>query len=275
MRIPKRFGILPAYLANLVRPSISSPPLQDVVRFLLQPGKQARAKPFLQTVMEEGDYLKVTFKAQPAYPLFYPRPYRWIDFCQTVDECLNPQNWHNFLSPRFGISADDVVLDCGAAEGLFAWYAAIRSAKVFAFEPDEGFVRAMGLTFYDLTNVTVVHCALGHHAGTASLSRDEIFSRIKPQGHGVEIPVRTLDEAMGSQAVTFIKADVEGYEFRVLLGAESVIRRHRPRIALTMYHPQNNVAEVIDFLRECYDGYHFTTKGIYDNGHPVLLQAWA
>ena len=274
MRIPERFGVVPAYLNNLVRPAITSPPLGDVLRFLTQPGKQARASRFIQAVEQEGDYLKVVFKEYPNHPLLYPRSYRWIDFCQTVDECLNPHNWHNFLSPRFSLSADDVVIDCGAAEGLFSWYAAIRGARVFAFEPDEGFVRAMHKTFSSLPDVSVTRCALGHREGIAYLSQDEIFSRIKPEGQGLETPVRTLDNLMGSQVVNFIKADVEGYEFRVLLGAESIIRSHRPRIALTMYHPQNNVAEVMDFLSECHAGYQFATKGIYDNGHPVLLQAW-
>lgn len=275
MKIPKRFGILPAYFANLIRPTISAPNFLQVLQFLSQPGKSSRADVFIKSVSEsEPSYQEVRFHENPAFPLYYPKKYRWIDFCQTVDECFNPDNWHNFLSSRFDIGPADVVIDCGVAEGLFTWYAAQRGSEVYAFEPDAGFVASMRKSFADMPGVFVNHCALGHRSGQAFLSEDEIFSRLTAADRGTPVEVRTIDEAIGEKKVTFLKADVEGYEFRILLGAESIIRRHQPRIAVTVYHPQNNVAEITDFLRECDPSYQFATKGIFDNGHPVLLQAW-
>jgi FkbM family methyltransferase len=275
MKIPKRFGILPAYFANLIRPTISAPNFLQVLQFLSQPGKSSRADVFIKSVSEsEPSYQEVRFHENPAFVLYYPKKYRWVDFCQTVDECFNPHNWHNFLSPRFHIGTADVVIDCGAAEGLFTWFAAQRGAQVHAFEPDAGFVASMRKSFADSPQVSINHCALGHRSGQAYLSEDEIFSRLTAADCGTPVELRTLDDAMGEAKVTFLKADVEGYEFRVLLGAEAVIRRHQPRIAVTVYHPQNNVAEITDFLRECHPSYQFATKGIFDNGHPVLLQAW-
>lgn len=275
MKIPKRFGILPAYFANLIRPTISAPNFLQVLQFLSQPGKSSRADVFIKSVSEsEPSYQEIRFHENPAFVLYYPKKYRWVDFCQTVDECFNPHNWHNFLSPRFHIGPADVVIDCGAAEGLFTWFAAQRGAQVHAFEPDAGFVASMRKSFADSPQVSINHCALGHRSGQAFLSEDEIFSRLTAADRGTPVQVRTLDDAIGEKKVTFLKADVEGYEFRVLLGAESIIRRHRPRIAVTVYHPQNNVAEIMDFLRECHPNYQFATKGIFDNGHPVLLQAW-
>ena len=275
MKIPKRFGILPAYFANLVRPTISAPSLLQVLQFLSQPGKSGRADVFIKSVSEsEPSYQEVRFHENPAFVLYYPKKYRWVDFCQTVDECFNPHNWHNFLSPRLHIGTADVVIDCGAAEGLFTWFAAQRGAQVHAFEPDAGFVASMRKSFADSPQVSINNCALGHRSGQAYLSEDEIFSRLTAADCGTPVELRTLDDAMGEAKVTFLKADVEGYELRVLLGAEAVIRRHQPRIAVTVYHPQNNVAEITDFLRECHPSYQFATKGIFDNGHPVLLQAW-
>ena len=275
MKIPKRFGILPAYFANLIRPTISAPNFLQVLQFLSQPGKSSRADVFIKSVSEsEPSYQEVRFHENPAFVLYYPKKYRWVDFCQTVDECFNPHNWHNFLSPRFHIGTADVVIDCGAAEGLFTWFAAQRGAQVHAFEPDAGFVASMRKSFADSPQVSINHCALGHRSGQAYLSEDEIFSRLTAADCGTPVELRTLDDAMGEAKVTFLKADVEGYEFRVLLGAEAVIRRHQPRIAVTVYHPQNNVAEITDFLRECHPSYQFATKGIFDNGHPVLLKAW-
>jgi FkbM family methyltransferase len=275
MTIPKRFGILPAYFANLIRPTIFAPSFLQILRFISQPGKESRASKFIKKVSySDPSYREVRFQENPDFLLYYPKKYRWIDFCQTVDECFNPRNWHNFLSPRFNIGPEDVVIDCGAAEGLFTWYAAQRGCHVYAFEPDSGFVASMKKSFAHLPGVFINHCALGHRSGQAFLSEDEIFSRLTAADHGTPVQVRTLDDAIGERKVTFLKADVEGHEFRILLGAESIIRRHQPRIAVTVYHPQNNVAEIMDFLRECHPNYQFATKGIIDNGNPVLLQAW-
>lgn len=274
MKFPQRFSILPAFFANLIRPTIQAPSCREILRFLVQRGKEARAHVFIYTVGDSEDYREVRFHENPRFPLYYPSAYRWIDFCQTVDECFNPANWHHFLSPRFAITTKDTVVDCGAAEGLFTWYAANRGAKVIAFEPDEGFAAAMKKSFVGCSEVSIHSCALGERPGSAFLSRNEIFSRLGSEGQGTPIEVETLDNVLGEMPVTFIKADVEGHEFRVLLGAKNIIQRNLPRLALTMYHPQNNIREVMDFLRECHDSYQFGTKGIYDNGHPVMLQAW-
>lgn len=275
MRFPKRFAVVPAYIANAINPKLRAPGLVQLARFLCQPGKEARARRFIEGASPDGrGRIAVRLKENPARPLYIPESCRWTDFCQTVDECFNESNWHNFLSPRFRISPDDTVVDCGAAEGLFAWRAANSGAKVFAVEPDAKFAEAMRETFAGLPRVEVRQCALGHRRGVAAMSDDGIFSRITSGGNGIPTPVETLDDIAGDERVTFLKADVEGHEFRALLGAERILRRDRPRVAFTVYHPQNNVEEMKDFLRECCPGYQFATKGIFDNGNPVLMQAW-
>jgi len=274
MKIPQRFNVVPAYLANLLRPLLPAPSLAELLGFLTQPGKAKRAHRFILRTENDECHIKVFFREFPQQPLWYPKGYRWVDFCQTVDELFNEKNWHHFLSPRFSISKSDVVVDCGAAEGLFTFYASIQGAKVFAFEPDAGFVDGMNRTFAGLKGVCIHHCALGHKTGTALLSRNEIFSRITGESDGIEVPINTLDKILDGEKVTFIKADVEGYEFRVVLGAENLIRENCPKLALTVYHPQNNVEEIKDFLKECDARYQFATKGIFDNGHPVMFHAW-
>jgi FkbM family methyltransferase len=274
VKFPQRFNLLPAWLANKMNPLVEAPSLFEILVFLFQPGKLGRAKRFISHTEANNDCIKVFFKGFPEHPLYYPEDYRWVDFCQTVDECFNPQNWHNFLAPSWNLTREDVVLDCGAAEGLFAFYASLHGSKVFAFEPDQGFCQTMKKTFANFPNTTIQQCALGHKAGTATLSRNEIFSKITSGSDGVQVPIRTLDETVRNEKVTFIKADVEGFEFRVILGAEDLIRTHRPKLAVTVYHPQNNVEEMKDFLRECCPDYQFATRGIFDNQHPVLFKAW-
>jgi FkbM family methyltransferase len=213
-------------------------------------------------------------KKNPLKPLFVPAPYRWEDFCQTTDEILNPVNWHNFLSPDFSLTREDLVIDCGAAEGLFSWFADYQGSQVLAVEPDAAFAAGLHRTFAGQPSVRVVRAALSHRRGEGRISRRGIFSSLTSHADGDSVAVETVDTLTRGNKVTFLKADVEGHELRVLLGAEETLRQHQPRVAVTVYHDTNNPHEIREFLLACDSRYQFRTKGIYDNGNPVLLQAW-
>lgn len=273
--LPLRFRIIRPYLAGLIHSNTRLPSVPDFLRYLFQPGKTKRASKYIENVSEEGDFVRINFKGFAGRPFYYPANCRWIDLCQTIDECFNPRNWHHFFSENITISKDDVVVDCGAAEGLFTFIASARAKKVFAIEPVPTFVRALEKNFGNAPSVTIIPCALAHRATTAAMSDDEIFSRLNPSGR-LEVQVTTIDRLLDEceEKISLLKADIEGFEFAMLLGAEKTIRRCRPKISLTVYHPQNNVAEMMDFLAGLHPDYRFAAKGFSDCGHPVVLQVW-
>ncbi|MEM3434401.1 MAG: FkbM family methyltransferase, partial [Candidatus Methanomethyliaceae archaeon] len=54
-----------------------------------------------------------------------------------------------------------------------------------------------------------------------------------------KVLVTSLDSLLAEgllPPISFIKADVEGYERELLLGAEETIRRYHPRLSLCTYH---------------------------------------
>lgn len=110
---------------------------------------------------------------------------------------------------------------------------------------------------------------------TARMSDDEIFSKVSGTG-ALEVKIETIDSLFYDKdlPVTFIKADVEGLEFPLILGAKNTIRKHRPKLALTVYHDQNHFVEIRDFLAGIHDDYQFKTRGIAENGNPVLLHLY-
>jgi FkbM family methyltransferase len=63
--------------------------------------------------------------------------------------------------------------------------------------------------------------------------------------------------------VDFIKLDVEGVELDALRGAEKTIRTFRPRIAVSVYHREDDLISIPAFLNSLNCGYkllldHFT-----------------
>jgi FkbM family methyltransferase len=53
---------------------------------------------------------------------------------------------------------------------------------------------------------------------------------------GIEVMVYTLDDYFKEQKLSFIKADIESYEMDMLYGAESIIKRDKPLLAICIHH---------------------------------------
>lgn len=272
--IPRRLRIIRPYLASFVFKQFDRPPMTDIIRWLTQPGKERRALRFIRQRTDHPDFTDVRFAGHEE-PFYYPAKASWVDFCQTVDEVFNPGNWHHFSAGPTPIEPNDTVVDCGAAEGLFSFYAARRAKKVYAIEPIPMWAPALEKTFQALPNVELLKVGVGHANATMRMTDDEIYSRITSSGVH-EIPVRTLDSLFADKAipVTYLKADIEGFEFPMLLGAEKLIRLNRPKISITMYHGPNHFIEVREYLLNIHGDYRFRTRGMAENGHPVLLQAY-
>ncbi len=59
-----------------------------------------------------------------------------------------------------------------------------------------------------------------------------------------KIQIITLDSLINTDFVTTIKIDVEGYEPEVLEGAKNIIKRDKPKIALSVYHNADHLWEL-------------------------------
>ncbi|MBT6790066.1 MAG: hypothetical protein HOA45_10430, partial [Verrucomicrobia bacterium] len=73
-----------------------------------------------------------------------------------------------------------------------------------------------------------------------------------------------------------IKADAEGADLDVLLGAEEQIRNGAPQLAITTYHVDDHAERMIAWLREIRPDYSLRLKGFSfwtTKPRPVLLQA--
>lgn len=272
--IPQRFRQMRPYLASFFYSQFQRPRPSEMLHWFTQPGKQARARRFIEHADQQGEFVKVQFRGY-SQPFYYPAACSWIDFCQTIDECFSPANWHHFISPETPINPDDVVVDCGAAEGLFSFIAAPTARQVYAIEPIPIWHAALAKTFAAFKNVTILPVGVGHKVTTVKMSNNEVNSRVTTDG-GVDVPMQTIDALFAERGIpiSFLKADVEGFEFPLILGAEQTIRAYRPKVALTVYHDTNHFIEIRDFLRMIHTDYRFKTRGLAANGHPILLQAY-
>lgn len=76
------------------------------------------------------------------------------------------------------------------------------------------------------------------------------------EGYGAEtVEVTSLDTELEGKEVTFIKMDIEGAELEALIGAESLIKKNRPKLAISIYHKMEDIIEIPQIILEYYPDY--------------------
>lgn len=251
--------------------------LKELLRYLTAPSCKTKAIKMIERMEQQGQYLRVTIKGIK-HPLYYPVEFPLESLYVPLSEVFYAGNWHEYEIEQTRVATNDIVLDCGAAEGLFSLHIADRCKKVYAIEPLPRFTEALELTFKDIQNVEIVSCALSDHCGEARMSQKDIASFLSDTCEN-SIPVRldTIDSQYFEKGIRidFIKADVEGSEIDLLKGAEKTIRKFKPKIAIATYHHEKHAEEIILFLKDLGVGYHTESKGIvWSSGVPVMMHAW-
>ncbi|HYL36406.1 MAG TPA: FkbM family methyltransferase [Bryobacteraceae bacterium] len=144
------------------------------------------------------------------------------------------------------IQKGDIVLDCGANIGDFTRSAlSDGAASVVAIEISPGNLECLRRNFRDEMSrghVVVVSDGVWDQDAKMKLytSRvlgsgiDSVVSHDDRSNEGPDVSLTTIDkivERLRLPRVNLIKLDVEGAEFRGLVGARETIRKYRPRIA--------------------------------------------
>jgi FkbM family methyltransferase len=241
--------------------------------FILALGRRALEK---VEPTEDERFLRVSFRGLPR-SLYWPACLGLRPLYIVTQEQAYPWNWHYYEIPETRVAPSDVVLDCGAAEGLFSLHVQDRCRSSIPIEPLPLFVECLERTFAGAPNVRVVPAALSDYEGTATLQEDGIATKIVDGARGATTRVTTVDGLCRRMGIvpTYIKADLEGSEPAMIRGARELIKRHRPRIALTTYDDPAIAAEVKAQLRAYNRDYQFRTKGrLPATGAPFMLHAW-
>jgi FkbM family methyltransferase len=170
-----------------------------------------------------------------------------------------------------GVRQGDVVVDAGGCWGDTALYFAQSASKVFCFECipsnakiiDENLGMNSGLS----GKVKVIRKALWNRPQERLVFKETgPASRPSSDQGGIDVETETLDHFVSESSldrVDFIKMDIEGSEPEALIGAEQTIRKHRPQLAISIYHDVNHFASIPKWIANLDLGYrlyldHFT-----------------
>lgn len=167
--------------------------------------------------------------------------------------------------PELKHQKDEVFMDCGGFDGEstkeFIKWCGGEYEKIYVFEPmEEGIVLAES-NLTELENVSLVQCALGMQDGEAQFAQSYggmKGSRLGLGGdHTFSVPVRSIDSILEGSKASFIKMDVEGAELSALKGAERTLRRYKPKLAVSLYHKNEDIIEIPLWIKSVVPEYKF------------------
>ncbi len=209
-----------------------------------------------------------------------------------IEQEFSPANPHHYTTPPIRLSPDSIVLDIGACEGLFAFRILQNglAKRVVCFEPSERMSNLLirGTETNGLSDgLTIERCGVGRQSGKARMisgkNPDAGFLEYLPNSetHSDSVAVMSIDDYCRNNQLALsrndlIKADAEGADLDVLLGAEEQIRNGAPQLAITTYHIDDHAERMIAWLRDICPAYQLRLKGFSfwtAKPRPVLLQA--
>lgn len=211
---------------------------------------------------------------------------RWF-----VDEDYEPEIWARAMRE---VRTGDRVVEVGASFGLYALAFAGRvgaTGHVTAFEPDPASAAALQANVEVngwRDRVSLIRAAVGAVSAQVAFASDNGFesrvqTRIDSSTHTINVPMVTLDDALGDFRIDILKIDVEGFEQQVLEGARTILgdATRRPRAIVVEVHPfawgETGAASAafLEILES--SGYRVETAGgkpvraITDYGHVIAI----
>ena len=186
-------------------------------------------------------------------------------------------SWNQYfvVSPFYTIDPKEIFVDCGAFVGeTIEQYLFSHSGtfdKIFAFEPDIMNYRAMQKRILRLNEewalsqdkIQIFNAGVGYkttegkidsHNGLGSRISENIVESLET------IKIYALNDFFKDQKVTFLKADIESFELDMLKGAENIIRRDLPKIAVCIYHNASDLYQILLWLKDLNLNYKFAIR---------------
>jgi len=191
---------------------------------------------------------------------------------------------YEILKMRTSTVFGKIVFDIGANVGnKAAEYLANGAEKVVCFEPQQNLVTELSARFADEKRVIVLPYALGPEEGTmklypsnantiATMSEKFQTGRFKTQGYvwyePIDVQVKTVGDMINLYGVPdYMKIDVEGFEYSVLLG----LKDNFPKVISVEYSEEfsDEYEKILIFLES--KGYTKFTVSLGESGEFQLI----
>lgn len=137
---------------------------------------------------------------------------------------------HRYEIDGFVVQPGDVIADVGAAEGIWALNYAGKAGKIYLFEYDPEWIKALQKTFEPWKNDVII-----------------VNKYVSNRNDNKNI---TLDSFFDEKRIDFIKADIEGMEMKLIEGSQNILANNNLKLLLCAYHSKNVDVKMKEILEK-------------------------
>jgi FkbM family methyltransferase len=189
--------------------------------------------------------------------------------------------WSEFAQKEIG----RVFVDCGSYTGetieQYLWETEGWFDQVIAFEPDEVNYQAMEYRLERLKRewnvsqkIEPVYAGVGGATTQLCFQRNEngVASNFIEKGDQ-QIQIYALDDYL-KEPYTFLKADIESFEYEMLEGARNTIKKWEPHLAICIYHNCVDIFAIALLIRRINPRYRIAVRHHSTSLVQTVLYAW-
>lgn len=139
-------------------------------------------------------------------------------------------------------STKETFVDCGAYDGeTTKRFVELNPdyTSAYVFEPSPKYYAKTCKTLQSYPNVHIHQCATYHETTIQTFNSDKGSASGFSSDGNIKVKTVRLDDII-QEKVTYIKLDVEGAEYETLLGAKRLIETYKPKVAVCVYHNQED-----------------------------------
>jgi hypothetical protein len=213
---------------------------KEVLNFLQDDSLQQFPYPFIKKYRRRDIEVQFDNERQLPYVMLLGKRLYWkkemtmFDIKRATTAILLEQDEespHCYVGNNFAVTRDSVIVDIGAAEGIFGLQYIEQAKRIYLIEADRQWIKPLEATFSPWKEKVEIICKYASDINdTMNVSVDSLYARDKE--------------------INFLKIDVEGSEEKVLAGAKELITTvpHQLKIALCTYHQQEDATKFSEKL---------------------------
>jgi FkbM family methyltransferase len=165
----------------------------------------------------------------------------------------NQQYWEDFI----GMKENKIFVDCGGFDGdstLSFIRLQPNYEKVYFFEPFFKCIEVAKNNLREYPNIEYHNIAVSDKKSKIYFTEDLGVANHSSDKGTLQVETDSLDNII-KQRVDYIKFDIEGDEYKAIEGASSLITRHKPKIAVAVYHKVEDMWKIPELVLSMHDGY--------------------
>ncbi|HHX8262953.1 TPA: FkbM family methyltransferase [Vibrio diabolicus] len=152
---------------------------------------------------------------------------------------------------------NDVFIDAGGFDGDTSEEFAIRYPdykKIYLIEPSSKNMKDAKQRLKNFSRIEFIQRAVSDRYQELTFDEDSGSASNVNDAGAIKVIAEPIDDLI-AEKTSFIKMDLEGWEAQALIGARNIIKKHKPKLAIAVYHSSEDYITLYDYIMNIHPDY--------------------